>query len=162
MIDFLRWIASLSFSVWMGSDSLWAFPTFLYLHTLGMSILAGSAAIISFALLGLWPTTAPLKPLERFYSLLWFGFGLQAVTGSALFMKDAVSYGRNPDFYVKLAFVFVGVALMVIMRKRVFHDPQLDSGPVPRHAKTLAWASLLCWFIVIVSGRLIAYIDPLF
>lgn len=162
MIDVFLWIEGLSFSTWMReSGSLWSFPMFLYVHTLGMSIVAGSAAIVNFALLGLWPKTVPIKPLERFYPLIWLGFGINAMTGLSMFAKDASTYGRNPDFYVKLVFVFAGVTLLAVMRKRVFHDPQLDSGSVPRQAKVLAWASLLCWFAAIIAGRLIAYLQPI-
>lgn len=161
MIDFLLWIENLSFSAFLReSSSLLSFPIFLYVHTLGMSILVGSAAIICFALLGLWPKGAPVRPLERFYPLLWFGLAIEVVTGVSIFMKDASTYGRNPDFWVKLVFVFVGVALLVMMRKRVFRNPQIDSGLVPRQGKMLAWASLVCWFGAIVAGRLIAYLQP--
>jgi hypothetical protein len=162
MTDFLLWIEELPFSVWMReSSSLWAFPLFLYLHTLGMSIVAGGATIICLALLGVWPKTAPIKPLERFYPLLWLGFGIDAVTGVSIFMKDAGTYGRNPDFYAKLVFVFAGVALLAVIRKRVFQDPRLVGGVVPPHAKALAWASLVCWLAAIIGGRLIAYLQPL-
>jgi len=46
------------------------------------------------------------------------------------------------------------------MRKKVFGDPQLDKAPVSGTAKQLAWASLTCWFLAIVSGRLLAYLGP--
>ena len=162
MTDVLVWIEELSFSTWLReSSSLWAFPTFLYLHTLGMAIVGGGAVVVSFALLGLWPKGAPLKPLERFYPVLWIGFWIDALTGVSIFMKDAGTYGRNPDVYVKLLFVFAGVALLLVMRKRVFRNPQLDNGPLPKPAKLLAWASLLCWFAAVIGGRLIAYLQPL-
>ncbi len=161
MKEILLWIEQLSFSTWLReSGSLMAFPMFLYLHTLGMAILAGSTAIISFALLGMWPKGVPLKPLERFYPVFWFGFAIEAVTGVLIFMKDATTYGRNPDFYVKLVFVGVGLTLLILIRKRVLQDPQLDTRPVPRRARVLAWSSLLCWFGAIVAGRLIAYVNP--
>jgi hypothetical protein len=154
-------IENSGFGTWMReSSSLFAFPMFLFLHTLGMSMVAGGATIINFALLGLWPKNAPVKPLEKFYPLLWTGFWLNAITGVSIFTKDASTYGRNPDFYVKLLFVFAGVALLTVMRRKVFHDPQVDNGPMPARAKMLAWASLLCWFAAIVSGRLIAYVGP--
>lgn len=161
MYDFLVRVENLSFSTWMReSGTIWAFPMFLFLHTLGMSVVAGGAAIIDFALLGLWPRTAPLRPLERFYPLLWLGFWMNAITGVSIFMKDASVYGRNPDFFVKLFFVFAGVALLAIMRRRVFGDPRLDIAPVTRSAKALAAVSLLMWFAAIVTGRLIAYVGP--
>jgi len=157
---FLGWLEQLSYSVWVReSASLWAFPALLFVHTLGMSFVAGGSAVISFALLGLWPKT-PLKSLERLYPMIWFGFWINLFTGVSIFLKDASIYGRNPDMYIKLAFVAAGVVVIAVMRKQVFGDPNLDAGPVSGRAKTLAWASLACWFCSIVSGRLIAYVGP--
>jgi hypothetical protein len=159
-MEFLGWLESLSYSAWVReSPSLWAFPALLFVHTLGMSLVAGGAAVISMALLGLWPRT-PLKPLERLYPVMWFGFAINLFTGVSIFLKDATIYGRNYDMYVKLLFVAAGVALLRIVRTQVFDDPNLDVGPVPARAKTLAWASLACWFCAIVAGRLIAYVGP--
>ena len=159
-MEFLGWLESLSYSTWVReSPSLWAFPALLFVHTLGMSLVAGGAAVISMALLGFWPKTA-LKPLERLYPVMWLGFGINLFTGVSIFLKDASIYGRNFDLYVKLVFVAAGVVLLRIIRKQVFDDPDLDARPVSIRAKTLAWASLACWFCAIVSGRLIAYVGP--
>ncbi|MEQ1575597.1 MAG: hypothetical protein ABL993_15255 [Vicinamibacterales bacterium] len=161
MMDVLVWIEQSAFGTYMReSGSLWAFPMFLFTHTLGMSIVAGSATIINLALIGIWPRGTPIKPLERFYPLMWLGVWVSFFTGVSMFMKDASIYGRNPDFYVKLLFVIAGVTLLSVMRTRVFGDPRLDHGPVPVHAKRLAWVSMVCWFAAIVGGRLIAYLGP--
>jgi hypothetical protein len=159
-MDFLAWLESLSYSIWVReSPSLLAFPALLFVHTLGMSLVAGGAAIISMALLGFWPRTQ-IKPLERLYPVMWFGFWINLFSGVSIFLKDATIYGRNYDLYVKLVFVAAGVVLLRMTRKQVFEDPALDLGPVSSRAKTLALASLACWFCAIVSGRLIAYVGP--
>ena len=157
---FFEWLETLPFSVWVReSGSLWAFPMFLFVHTLGMSIVAGGYTFISFALLGLWPR-GPIKPLERLYPVMWWGFGFNLFTGVGLFCADATTRAVNLDFWVKLVFVAVGVFLMVRTRKTIFANPALDSGPVPPNARTLAIGSLVCWFGAIVAGRLIAYVGP--
>jgi hypothetical protein len=159
-MEFLGWLESLSYSTWVReSPSLWAFPALLFVHTLGMALVAGGATVISMALLGFWPR-ATLKPLERMYPVMWFGFWINLFTGVSIFLKDATIYGRNFDLYVKLVFVAAGVALLSITRKQVFGDPNLDRGPVSGRAKMLAWASIACWFCAIVAGRLIAYVGP--
>lgn len=161
MNHFLSALHEFPFSVWVReSSSLWAFPMFLVAHTIGMSIVAGGSVMMSLALLGFWPPNAPVKPLERMYPLLWTGFWINAVTGVALLMADAATRLTNPDFYVKMVFVFAGVYLLRLTRSKVFADPQLDQGPVSASAKTLAWASLFCWFGAIVAGRLLAYVGP--
>jgi hypothetical protein len=160
VIQFMMWVEQLSYSTWVRvSNSIWAFPMYLFAHTLGMSIVAGGAAMISMALLGLWPKT-PLKPLERMYPVMMWGFWVNAFTGVSIFMKDASVYSRNVDFYVKLVFIFFGMVLLLRIRKQVFSDPDLDNRPVTPAAKRLAWASLICWFGAICAGRLIAYVGP--
>src|SRR5687768_17598350 len=115
---FLSWLEELSFSRWLNeSPSVWAFPMFLFMHTLGMSVVAGGSAIVNLAILGVWPRTA-LRPLERFFPVLIWGFAVNAVTGVSIFLKDASTYGRNLDLYVKLVFVFGGMWLLVLMRNR--------------------------------------------
>ena len=156
---FFEWLETLSFSKWVReSGSLWAFPMFLFSHTLGMAMVAGASSFISFALLGLWPK-APIKPLEKLYPVMWWGFGVNLFTGVGLFCADATTRAINPDFWVKLIFVGIGVFAMVRMRK-VFASPALASGTLPPDAKTWAWVSLVCWFGAIVAGRLIAYVGP--
>lgn len=157
---FFEWLEQLSYATWVReSASLWAFPALLFIHTFGMALVAGGATVIAFALLGLWPRAA-IKPLEKLYPVMWFGFGINLFSGVSIFLKDASIYGRNPDLYLKLVFVAAGVVLLSLTRKQVFGDPGLDSHPVPGRAKILAWASLACWFCAIVAGRLIAYVGP--
>jgi len=122
-------------------------------------MVAGLSTMLDLALLGFWPK-APVRPLERLYPMMWIGFGINAVTGTVLLIADAVTKLTNWDFYVKMVFVFVGMWVLYVMRKKVFADPQLDQGPVPPAAKRLAWASLICWFGAITAGRLLAYLGP--
>jgi len=157
---FLEWLEQLSYSTWVReSPSLLAFPALLFIHTLGMSLVAGGSGVIAMGVLGLWPKTA-LKPLEKLYPVIWFGFWINLFTGVSIFLKDASIYGRNPDYWLKMAFVAAGVWLISVTRKQIFGDPGLDSHPVSGKAKQLAWASIICWFLAIVSGRLIAYVGP--
>jgi len=159
-MEFLGWLEQLSYSAWVReSPSLWAFPALLFVHTLGMSLVAGGSAVIALALLGFWPRTA-LRPLEKIYPVIWFGFWINLFTGVSIFLKDASIYGRNPDFYIKLVFVAAGVVLIGGIRKRVFGGANTDTGPVSGQARLMAWLSLGCWFCAIVSGRLIAYVGP--
>jgi hypothetical protein len=150
----------LSFSKWViSSGSIWGYATIIFLHSVGMALVAGINGAIDLRLLGFAPQT-PVKPLERLYPLMWGGFALNAVTGTILLMGDACTKIPNPDFYVKMVFVFAGVIVLKIMRKKVFGDPNLDTGPMPSSAKSLAWISLFCWIAAITAGRLLAYVGP--
>jgi hypothetical protein len=160
MMDFLTALEQLRFSTWVReSGSIWAFPTFLFLHTLGMAMVAGGSAAIDLVLLGFWPKTA-VKPLDRLFPLIWWGFWINAATGTVLLIADATTKLTNWDFGVKMVFVFAGVAVLHVMRRRVFGNPELDKAPLPADAKRLAWVSLVCWFGAITAGRLLAYVGP--
>ena len=154
------WVEQLGYSTWVReSNSVWAFPMYLFAHTLGMSIVAGGAAVISMALLGLWPQT-PLRPLERMFPWMLVGFYINTFTGISIFMKDASTYARNFDFWIKLLFIVAGMFLLFKIRRVVFGDPDLDKRPITPAVRRLAWASLFCWFGAICAGRLIAYVGP--
>lgn len=159
MHQFLVFLEQLQFSQWVkDSPSVWAFPTILLVHTLGMSIVAGGAAMLDLMVLGFWPSDVPVKPFDRVFPVLWIGFAVNAVTGTMMLMADATTKLTTLDFYIKMAFVFAGMFVLVRMRRQVFEDPQLDRAPFSGGAKTLAWASLVCWFGAITAGRLLAYV----
>lgn len=160
MMDFLSKLENLEFSHWvLESGSIWAYPMILFMHSMGMAIVAGLAAVIDLRLLGLSPHT-PVKPLERLIPIMWGGFGISAVTGTILLVADATTKLANPDFWVKMAFVFTGLAVLRLMRTKVFAAPGLDQGPLPSSAKPLAWISLVCWIGTVTAGRLLAYVGP--
>ena len=160
MMDFLSTLENLQFSIWIReSGSIWAFPMVLFMHTFGMSIVAGGSSIIDLILLGIWPKVE-IKPLERMYPFLWGAFIVNAITGTVLLVADATTKMTNWDFYVKMVFITIGTITLAKMRKVVFGDPNLDKGPVSPKAKQLAWISLICWFGGITAGRLLAYLGP--
>jgi hypothetical protein len=158
MHQFLVYLEEMPFSMWVkDAPTIWAFPTILIVHTLGMSIVAGISAMLSLVVLGFWPAV-PMKPFARVFPLLWFGFAINAVSGTMMLVADATTKLTTLDFYIKMAFVIAGFYVLILMRRQIFEDPRLDQGPLPANAKVLAWASLACWFGAITAGRLLAYV----
>src|ERR1700750_1792391 len=103
-MEFLKWIEQLSFSMWVSeSTSKLAYPTVLWLHVMGMGVVAGISAVISLRLLGFSPKT-PLQPLERLFPLIWVGFWVNAATGTALLLASATKRLVDPTFYIKMVF----------------------------------------------------------
>jgi hypothetical protein len=60
-------------------------------------------------------------------------------------------------FYAKLVFVAAGVVVMRLLRRNVFNAALAAGGEVPAAARKLAIASLACWGLAIIAGRLTAY-----
>src|ERR1700685_2933145 len=131
MHGFLVFLENMAFSQWVkDAPTIWAFPTILIVHTLGMSMVAGVAAMLSFVVLGFWPAAVPMKPFARAFPLLWVGFGINAVSGTMMLVADATTKLTTLDFYLKMIFVFAGLYVLIRMRRQVFEDPQLDRAPV--------------------------------
>jgi hypothetical protein len=161
MLHFFNSLEQMQFSQWVhDAPTIWAFPMILFVHTLGMSIVAGGSAMLSLMVLGFWPAV-PMKPFARAFPVLYIGFGVNAVTGTMMLVADATAKLTTPDFYIKMLLVFAGLYVLIRMRRQVFEDPQLDRIALSGNAKMLAWVSLACWFGAIISGRLLAYIKPL-
>ena len=159
MHEFLLSIEELSFSTWVRESGFWGYATILFAHVVSLGVVAGSAFVINLRLLGL-PAGMPVKPLERLFPFMWWGFIVSAITGTPLLMQDATTKMINPVFYIKMVLIGIGLLLLRLIRTRVFHHPALDQGPLPAGARGLALASLVCWLGVIVAGRLMAYLGP--
>jgi hypothetical protein len=96
--------------------------------------------------------------LTRFVTAIWVGFAVTAASGTALLIANASSKVQSPIFFVKLAFVGLGVATLHLMTKQVFRNPLADQSPLPRQAHVLAVLSLLFWVAATTVGRLMAYL----
>jgi hypothetical protein len=143
-----------------GSESLFAFPAIITLHTIGMGFLAGGSAAIDLRVLGFAPGIS-LKAMRRFLPLLWLAFAVNAASGVLLLIAYPTKALTNPLFYVKLCLVASALWLVHRIGRRVLRAP--DTGPnglpapLPKHAGLMAIASLAAWVALITAGRLLAY-----
>jgi hypothetical protein len=156
MMDMLSALENSGFSEWLkGSPSLWAYPTVLTLHTLGLGVLVGANWALDLRLLGVAPGI-PLQAMEKLFRLMWIGFWVNTVSGVMLFTGDATTKGTTWLFMVKLALVAVGVVIIVFTRRSVYGrgvEPQVGG-----QARALAVASLVVWLAAIAAGRYMAYL----
>lgn len=159
MMDFLARLEQSGFATWAReSNSLLAYPSILFLHTVGMGVVAGISALIDLRILGC-ADEVPLTGMRRLLPYMWVGFYLNAATGIVLFILDATTKAVSPVFYTKMAFIAVAIWLSVI-QGRGFGDPFLDKRPVQMNGKIVAFASIICWIAAITAGRLLAYVGP--
>ena len=158
MMDLFSWLEGSSLAVWVReAPTIWAFATIITMHTFGMGVLVGASAVLDLRLLGIG-RTIPLGPLSSLYRVMWFGFWLNLVTGTLLFVADATTRGTQLLFLVKMIFVVAGVVTMVHIRRHV-HGGNAEPTVVSATAKRLAVVSLAAWVLATTTGRLLAYVQ---
>src|SRR5690242_180916 len=105
------------FSTWLReSGSIWAYPTVLTLHTIGLGVLVGGHWVISLRLLG-QGRDVPLATFAGLFKYMWGGFWINLITGVLLLGADATTKATQTVFFVKMAFVIAGVVLVTVMRR---------------------------------------------
>ena len=153
MTDFFATLENLPFSIWLReSNSIWAYPTVLTLHTIGLALLVGANAALDLRVLG-WGQAMALADLRPLFRWMWIGFWINAASGVVLLAADATTKAAAPMFLIKLGLVALGVAVMAMQKREAF----APAAAVTPGARSLAAASLTIWFVAIAAGRLMAY-----
>ena len=155
----LIWLESNPLAVWMHeSPSVWAQPTVLTLHTMGMAVLVGASWVLDLRLLGI-SRNVPLSAFRWVFPAVTVGLIVNLVTGVLLFAGRATTWGTAIPFLIKMGLVIASAATLMPLRSHVFRsvaEPHEVSGS-PR---LLAIASILAWSGAITAGRLLAYLVP--
>src|SRR5689334_6563605 len=140
------WLEGTALATWVReSPSLWAYPTILTLHTVGLGIVVGASIVVDLRLLG-WAARMRIATLMPLFRLVAWGFALNAATGVLLFMADATTKSRQPVFYVKLTLIFVALWCTFATRRIVASNTEnTPVDTVPVYGGRLATASLLLW-----------------
>lgn len=159
MHDALLWLEATTVATWVReSGSLWAYPTILTAHTLGMSLLVGANTAVDLRLLGVAPL-APLAPMVDVFRILWSGAVISLISGLLLFAADASTKGATTVFVVKLACI---AAAVIVARRlhRAVSGVAHGRGDVPSGIRIHAVVSLVLWAAAITAGRFMAYLTP--
>jgi|SRR6185295_1422457 len=157
-MGFLEWLENTPFGLWVG-ESLWAYPLFETMHTIGMAMVIGSLGLINLRVLG-FKSELSLLGTQKLLPLAWIGFTLNLISGLSLFSSDAQHFWNSYTFRVKIVLIILGGINAAILGQAVF-QPQPAGAPsiAPTGvAKLVAGTSLVFWFGAICAGRLIAYL----
>lgn len=154
----LAWLESTGLSVWIReSPSLLAFPFILYLHTLGLALLAGTSTALALWLLT-FGDRYPLASLRGLFLVMWLGFGINAISGVLLLVAYPAKALTNPVFYIKLAAVFAAVGVLQRLETTTFRGPQAATAhAIGPSVKRSAYSLLALWGVATLTGRFLAY-----
>ena len=170
----LVWLESSSLAVWVHeSPSVWAQPTVLTLHTMGMAVLVGASWVLDLRLLGI-SRNVPLSAFRWVFPAVTVGLIVNLVTGVLLFIQRATSLGTAIPFLIKMGLVIASVATLLPLRSYVLRSgaepspstvargvpSSVEGREVSGSARLLALASILAWSGAIAAGRLLAYLVP--
>jgi hypothetical protein len=157
MSEWLALLEASTFATWIReSNTIWAYPAILTLHTVGLGLLVGASWLLDLRILGLWPAI-PLSELAVSFRVMWIGFWINAVSGALLFAADATTKGSTRLFAAKLALVVVGVAAILLIKRSVY-GRGLAAAASNGTARALAAMSIVVWVAAIAAGRFMAYL----
>jgi hypothetical protein len=136
-------------------SSNWFFPLANILHVLGAALLVGSIAVFDILLLRRrFDAAAAISSTALTIAVI--GAIFLALGGSVLLAAEATALGRNPMFLAKLT--LISAALFNISAYYAGAWRQNVGRGFPRHARLHAAVSLCLWVLVLLAGRLIAYV----
>jgi hypothetical protein len=168
--NFWAQVESTDFSTWIREgDFIWTgFSTFyviLGFHSIGMAIVVGVNLMMSLRLFGYY-RTIPIDGMMRAWSLAWYGFYLNLISGIALFVAQPRRELLTMTFLIKILMIILAVITMVLMQRTlkrgeiVAYADGTAVEVVPEAARTMALMINLFWLAAIISGRLIGYTQP--
>jgi hypothetical protein len=159
----LAWLESLPFAVWVHeSPSVWALPTVLTLHTMGMAVLVGASWVLDLRLLGI-SRNVPLSAFRWVFPAVAVGLIVNLATGALLFAQRATTWGTSIPFLIKMGLVIASVATLLPIRSLVLRSnvpSSVEGGEASGKVRLLAIASILAWSGAVTAGRLLAYLVP--
>jgi hypothetical protein len=154
MAEFLARMEASGLGTWVReSPSLWAYPTILTLHSIGLGIVVGATVIVDLRLLGR-SRSLGAADLSALFPVIWWAFAVNALSGVLLFIADATRKAAQPVFLVKLA--CIALALVAIVRIRSTIADRGVAGDTGQ--RMLAVLSIVLWIGAITAGRLMAYL----
>jgi hypothetical protein len=159
----LNWLDSTALAVWLReSPSVWALPTVLTLHAMGMGVLVGASWMLDLRVLGI-NRHVPFSGFRWVFPVVGVGLAVNLVTGVLLFVKNPTTWATSIPFLIKMVLVVASVATLVPLRSLV-------SGAAATHgdsgggtypaARVWAIVSILAWTGAVTAGRLLAYVQP--
>ena len=155
----LRWLQGTGLATGI-RDSLFVFPLLEAAHIIGLALVFGTIAVVDLRLLGVASTERSFQRMASdILKWTWAAFALTALTGSLMFMTNAVVYFHNVFFRTKIALLVlagINMAVFELTAGRTIHRWDRDPS-APATGRAVAALSLVIWVAVIFAGRIIGF-----
>ena len=157
----LEWLQTTEYSMWVRES--WGWAAALTIHAFGNATVVGFMILIGLRIFGYFKTI-PYTSLNKLFPFIWVACVFQFLSGFTLFMSKPPRYVRDGIFDTKFTLVIVGIVLLVFLQKMLKSEAATwqAEGRVTSKAVRLAAVGTLVWSMVIVMGRLTAYLGSLY
>jgi hypothetical protein len=158
--EFLVWMEASALGHYMRETGPWTYAVVNLSHILGVATLFGSVLVLDLRLLGCW-RRVPLATLaSATIPVATVGFGLAALTGTALLATKATDYLGNPFFDIKFPAIALGLLNVLVLSLspawRARGTRELSRAE-HRQLAVMGGISLACWLTAVSAGRMIGY-----
>jgi hypothetical protein len=154
LVSVLFWIERSAVGGWV-RESIWAFPSVLVFHTLGLGVAAGFGVAVNLWTVAL-ASRYPGAPLKPFFAIAWAGFGVSLASGLLLIAAYPAKALTDPVFYLKLTLVAGALTQLEWLRRRHFAQVNAPLQPTV-FTRAMAVAAIAAWASAVLTGRLLAY-----
>jgi hypothetical protein len=160
MVEFCRSLEQTSIGAAV-RESSWLFPAIETLHLLGMAALLATITFLDFCLLGLVKRRDRIADLAKcLLPWTWTAFAVQVITGTLLFLSEAVKVYTNPAFRLKMLLIVLAGFQALIFEKTTYRslvEQDVDTQ-MPWGAKIAGCISILLWVSIVAAGRFIGFV----
>jgi hypothetical protein len=154
LLPLFRWFDG----CWLGSTiraSTNLFPIIEFIHLLGLVTLLGSLVVVDMRLLGIGLRRQPVSRVAAELAPVTLGgIIVMLISGSLLFLAEAIKCYQNDAFWVKMEFLAAAILFYATIHRKV---TGMDK-PRPILGALTALLSLTLWFCVGWAGRAIAFV----
>jgi hypothetical protein len=143
------------------AESRYAFLVIEGVHLIGLALAIGLLAFTDLRLMGVILKPVPARTVVRqLRPWIFGGFVVIFLSGALLFWSAAGRLLESPAFPIKLGLIALAGANAIWFELFVSRRPPRTGDPagLPRGARIAGFASLSLWTLVVVAGRLIAYL----
>jgi hypothetical protein len=153
------WVSNTALSQWFQNHA-WVVPTSQSTHLVALSVVFGSAVMISSRLLGANRNGRTVSQLVRtLVPWMYAALGLLLLTGTVQTITEPLRQFVTPAFWSKMCMIVVVVILTQWFASSVRRNAaKWDAASTrPASAKVFALVSLALWIGIIFCGRFIGY-----
>ncbi|MBX2847571.1 MAG: hypothetical protein KTR16_04575 [Acidiferrobacterales bacterium] len=155
-MQFLQALENSAFIDWF-LTSLWGFPVFIAVHSIGMAFVVGLSLIVAIRYIG-YLSDVSLEIVGKLIRLAWLGFAVNFVTGFILLLSRITQYLFDTTFPVKIVLIIIAAIGLRLMQV----DFRFSQKSLRLKRRYLPYLTVLGWIGALTAGRWIAYLSGIY